>query len=67
MITEFMLLLALVLLINNGRREGGNIIIDTTDDVSQAKEVLSEFKRLIKIQLRQLYIHKPWRSCFWCL
>ena len=26
--------------------DGGNIIIDTTDDVSQAKEVLSEFKKI---------------------
>ena len=26
--------------------EGGNIIIDTTDDVSQAKEVLSEFQKI---------------------
>ena len=26
--------------------EGGNIIIDTTDDISQAKEVLSEFQKI---------------------
>ena len=38
--------------------EGGNIIIDTTDDVSQAKEVLSEFQKINQNPIKAIiYTH----------
>jgi len=37
---------------------GGNIIIDTTDDISQAKEVLSEFQKINQNPIRAIiYTH----------
>ena len=38
--------------------DGGNIIIDTTDDVSQAKEVLSEFQKINQNPIKAIiYTH----------
>jgi len=48
--------------------EGGNIIIDTTDDVSQAKEVLSEFQKINQNPIKAIiYTHNHGDHVFWCI